>query len=254
MPGDNQNTCDVNGDLVFTDNCFYVFVYDRQGGGIERVSVDASGGQANDWSYSGGLSADGRFVAFTSYATNLVPGDTNGWSDVFVKDRQTGSIERVSVDGSGGQATNGYSQGGVLSADGRFVGFSSYAPNLVPGDTNGDSDAFVKDRHTGAIERVSIDSSGNQAADGGYFSQMTPDGRYVVFLSRSPDLVPGAAGIYTEVFVHDRVTGETSQVSVSTGGIEGNGGSYEAEISADGRFVFFSSAASNLIGVSVIRP
>src|SRR3989454_679011 len=113
----------------------------------ERVSVDSAGSEGNGASTGVALSADGRFVAFTSVATNLVAGDTNGVLDVFVHDRQTGMTERVSVDSAGSEA-NGASTGVALSADGRFVAFTSVAPDLVAEDTNGAADVFVHDRGT----------------------------------------------------------------------------------------------------------
>ena len=146
-----------------------IFVKDRVTGAIERVNTDNAGGQADLQSNSGNpsISNDGRFVAFESTAANLMLGDSNGLADIFVKDRQTGEIERVSVDGNGNQAASGTRIVGSfnpsISADGRFVAFQSDAANLVPGDTNQMSDVFVHDRQTGQTVRVSADSSGNQA-------------------------------------------------------------------------------------------
>jgi WD40-like Beta Propeller Repeat len=118
------------------------------GNGTERVSVDSAGNQGNLPSYSTAISANGRFIAFYSYADNLVAGDTNGETDIFVHDRKTGATERVSVDSAGNQGNN-FSGGSAISANGRFVAFWSDADNLVPGDTNGQTDAFVHDRKTG---------------------------------------------------------------------------------------------------------
>src|SRR5204862_2107304 len=134
---------------------------DRLTGTTERVSVASGGTEGNDASLGFALSADGRFVAFQSDATNLVAGDTNGATDVFVYDRQTGMTERVSVASDGTQANNASSYP-VLSADGRFVAFDSAATNLVAGDTNGATDVFVHDRQTGATERASVASGGAQ--------------------------------------------------------------------------------------------
>src|SRR5229473_1141645 len=119
----------------------------------ERVSVASDGTEGNDASLGSALSADGRFVAFDSAASDLVAADTNGVSDVFVHDRQTGATERVSVDSAGTQA-NGSSFGGALSADGRFVAFTSAAPDLVAGDTNGAADVFVHDRGATAADQI----------------------------------------------------------------------------------------------------
>jgi hypothetical protein len=125
----------------------------------DRVSVDGAGDQSNADSDSPSISGDGHFVAFASRASDLVGGDTNQSVDVFVRDSETGATERVSVDTRGVQAASG-GVGAAISADGRFVAFSSDSPDLVPGDTNGVSDVFVHDRTTGATERVSVDSSG----------------------------------------------------------------------------------------------
>src|SRR5436189_117254 len=124
-----------------------------------RVSVASGGTEGDDASLGSALSADGRFVAFDSDATNLVAGDTNGATDVFVHDRQTGTTERVSVASDGTQANN-VSSYPALSADGRFVAFQSDATNLVVGDTNGKTDVFVHDRQTGTTARASVASGG----------------------------------------------------------------------------------------------
>ena len=146
----------------------------------ERVSVDSAGNQGNGRSVEPSISADGRFVAFQSRASNLVAGDTNGREDIFVHDRQTGETERVSVDSAGNQG-NRFSGRTFLSTDGRFVLFNSSSNNLVAGDTNGFMDVFVHDRQTGVTERVSVDSAGNQ----GNFQSLRPsisaDGRFVAY-------------------------------------------------------------------------
>jgi hypothetical protein len=112
-------------------------------GDTTRVSVDSSGNQANNGATYPAISSDGRFVAFVSGANNLVPGDTNGRQDVFVRDRQTGTTERVSLSSSGAQPNTHTGSTVSISADGRFVAFVSNATNLVPGDTNRKSDIFV---------------------------------------------------------------------------------------------------------------
>jgi Tol biopolymer transport system component len=219
----------VVGDLnAFPD----VFVRDRQTGTTERASVDSAGVEGNDWSESGSISADGRFVAFHSLASNLVAGDTNAIWDVFVHDRQTGTTERVSVDSAGIEG-NDASNEPSISGDGRFVAFTSFASNLVAGDTNGDPDVFVRDRLLGTTERVSLSSAG---AEGGHPSTMpsiSPDGRFVAFCSRSGNLVPGDTNgnSFEDVFVRDRLLGTTDRVSVGSGGQQGNGPSLRPSIS-----------------------
>lgn len=133
-------------------------------GTTTRVSIDSAGGEANGLSIWPSISADGRYVAFQSNASNLVADDTNEAGDIFVHDLQLGTTTRVNVDSAGGQANGGNS--GIfpsISADGRYVAFSSFADNLVPGDTNGASDIFVRDLELGTTTRVSVDSAGGQA-------------------------------------------------------------------------------------------
>jgi len=229
-----------------------VFVHDRLTGTTSRISVATGGAQGNNLSTSPALSADGRVVAFHSYANNFVTGDSNGESDVFVHDRLTATTTRVSV-ATGGTEGNGGSYEPALSADGRFVAFSSRASNLVTGDTNSSWDAFVHDRLTGTTTRVSIATSGAQVnhsyCDIGCAPlrpAISADGRVVAFHSHANNLVTGDTNDASDVFVHDRLTTTTTRVSVATGGPQGNGDSYDVTVSADGRFVAFDSWASNL--------
>jgi len=218
-------------------------------GNTTRVSVALDGTQANDHSVDPSMSADGRYVAFESKASNLVSGDTNGEQDIFVHDRQTGQTTRVSVASDGTQARSGTIYGSLspsISADGRYVAFHSYATNLVSGDTNLSSDVFVHDRQTGQTTRVSVASDGTQANNVSADPSISADGRYVAFVSFADNLVSGDTG-YVDVFVHDRQTGQTTRVSVATGGGQANGNSYGPSISADGRYVAFESDATNLV-------
>ena len=223
-------------------------------GTTTRVSVANDGTQGNLWSYEPAISADGRFVAFASRANNLVPGDTNESQDIFVHDRVTGIIERVSVasNGTQGNDDSGYNwstmHGLSISADGRFVAFESRANNLVSGDTNGYiDDVFVHDCLTGQTVRVSVASDGTQGNGNSLGVSISADGQYVAFESCADNLVPGDANGGYDVFVHDRLTGQTERVSVASDGTEGIGGSGHSSISADGRYVAFESDAYNLI-------
>ncbi len=186
-------------------------------------------------------------MAFFSFASNLVSGDTNNRGDVFIRDRQTGVTERVSLTASDGQATGSESGHASISDDGRYVAFASEAGNLVPGDTNGTQDVFVRDRQAGTTERVSVDSSGGQV-DNGNDTQpvISGDGRFVAFHSVAADLVPGDTNNSLDVFVHDRQTGLTERSSVDSNGAQANRASTFPSISANGRFVAFGSAATNL--------
>ncbi len=210
------------------------------------------GVQGDNYSSNPSISSDGRFVAFESAATNLVPGDTNGSLDVFVYDRQTDTIERVSVDSSvpGVQGDNN-SYTSSISSDGRFVAFESDATNLVPGDTNGRIDIFVYDRQTDVIERVSVDSSvpGVQGNDYSSNSSISSDGRFVAFYSAATNLVPGDTNGRIDIFVYDRQTDVIERVSVdsSVPGVQGNDSSAAPSISSNGRLVAFESDATNLV-------
>lgn len=223
-----------------------IFIHDRQTGVTSRASVSTSGAQANDSSFSAALSADARFVAFTSLASNLVLGDSNGEPDVFVRDRAAGTTTRVSV-GPGGIQGNGICSAESISADGRFVAFTSLADNLVTGDSNGVNDVFVHDRATGSTTRVSVDSSGGEGNDNSGRPSISADGRFVAFHSGSTAFVPGDANADEDVFVHDRSTGETSLVSVDSAGIQGDHSALTPSISADGRFVAFGSGSTRLV-------
>lgn len=217
-----------------------------------RVSVSATGTEADDGSNSPAVSTDGRYVAFSSFATNLVPSDTNGRADIFLVDRAEGTIERASVS-SGEDQGDGHSLAPTISADGRFVAYFSTSSNLVPGDTNGVSDVFVRDRLAGHTSRVSVSSDGGQGNAQSRGGEISADGRFVAFHSEASNLVPEDTNgdpwpfIGTDVFVHDRMTGVTERVSVSSSGEQGNNESYATSISANGHLVAFYSFASNLV-------
>lgn len=218
--------------------------------GITRASVDSSGGQANGASGMFGanvdISGNGRFVTFTSSATNLVAGDTNGQSDVFVRDLETQTTELISAT-PGGAVGSGVSNGASISATGRFVTFNSGAADLVAGDTNGTLDVFVRDRLLGTTELVSISSAEAQGNSLSAWGTATPDGRFVTFHSYATNFAPGDMNGATDIFVRDRQLGTTELVSVSTLGVQANGLSQVPRISADGSLVFFESVASNLV-------
>ncbi|MCH8815339.1 MAG: PD40 domain-containing protein [Chloroflexi bacterium] len=224
-----------------------VFVHDRQTGTTERVSVSTSGTEGDLTSFKSYISGDGRHVAFTSLAGNLVTGDTNGVQDIFVHDRQTGETTRLSVS-TGGQEGNGDSERPGMSDDGRYVVFDSAASTLVADDTNGTPDVFVHDRQTGTTTRVSLDSQGAQGDGRSTHSAISGDGRYVVFDSWTTNLVTGDTNGVGDVFVHDLQTGATERVSLDSSGNQANGESrYPPALNEDGRYVAFTSVANNLV-------
>jgi Tol biopolymer transport system component len=229
-----------------------VFVHDNLTGLTDLVSVSSSGVQSNGaYNQEPAISGDGRYVAFWSSASNLVPNDTNNTADIFVRDRQTGITERVSVNSVGEEVIGGGSSDRPgISPDGRYVTFTSTAPNLVDGDTNNSLDVFVHDRQTGVTERVSVTSGGAEvgnAVSGSGTPSISADGRYVSFISSAADLVVGDTNNVDDVFIHDRVTGTTQRVSVDSAGAQANATSAYPEISGDGRSVAFESSASNLV-------
>ncbi len=215
-------------------------------GDIERVSLGLGGAEGDGPAEFASLSADGRFVAFDSDATNLVEGDTNARTDVFVHDRATGDTERVSVSSSGAQAAFGSSREPAISADGRFVAFHSTASDLAPGDENSLDDVFVHDRETGETERLSP-SAVDFGSTGSDAVSISADGRFVAFESTYDDLVPGDGNGALDVFVNDRQTGTTERVSVNSAGAEAEEASFNASISADGRLVAFISNSGDLV-------
>ncbi len=273
---------------------------------IRRVSVSATGGQTDRATDTPVISDNGRYIAFASAATNLVPGDTNNEPDIFVTDRVTGAVKRVNVSSSGAQAHHLDYEGSFgpsISGDGRYIAFASFADNLVPGDTNASLDGFVHDQRTGRTFRVTLNAAGEQAAGGGVSiddsgrfvsfisspSRMIPgsddnfdavyhrdlrtgavnrvdlstagdkpdsisgvarisgDGRHVVFQSWGAGLDPRDTNTEPDVFLHNRATGVTELVSVTSAGVSGNGASMGFAVSADGRYVSFTSYASDLL-------
>ncbi len=222
---------------------FILVLRDRTLGTTELVSVDRTGTHARA-AQDASISADGRYVAFASAANDLVPDDTNGVQDIFVRDRLQRRTARISVSSRGTQS-NCYQWGTSISADGRYVAFNSCADNLVADDANGDYDVFVRDRVAQATARVSRAMPGGQDRGGVVDSTISADGRFVAFSTSAP-LVPDDTNGATDVFVRDRSTGQTERVSIDTNERESNGDSAGAAMSADGRYVAFWSNAHNL--------
>ncbi|HUP78871.1 MAG TPA: hypothetical protein VM260_09970, partial [Pirellula sp.] len=222
-----------------------IFVKDLTTGTTTRVSTNSAGTQANSTSVQASISGDGKFVTFTSNASNLVSGDSNGLQDIFVKDLTTGTTTRVSTDSNGTQADS-HSYEPSISSDGKFVTFVSDASNLVSGDFNGFRDIFVKDLTTGTTTRVSMDSNGTQANNYSDQPSISGDGKFITFMSGASNLVDGDTNNTTDIFVKDLTTGATTRVNTGSNGIQANGDSQDPSISGDGKFVTFTSDASNL--------
>ena len=224
-----------------------VFVRDLVSGTTTRVSVGPSGAEGDGDSSDANLSADGRFVAFESAATNLVAGDTNGVLDVFVRDLATGVTQRVSVGPLGEQALAA-SADPYLSEDGAFCAFDTESSALVPGDTNFKIDVLVKDLVSGALTRASLGPSGEQPDWDCYDAVLSGDGRFVVFFSKATNLAgtSDTNGV-EDIFLRDLALGTTERVSVGFLGQQGNGVSLYPAVSPEGRFVVFDSVSTNLV-------
>ncbi|HEV2756770.1 MAG TPA: PKD domain-containing protein [Actinomycetota bacterium] len=210
------------------------------------VSVTPSGQAGNGVSDHAVVTPDGRYVAFRSSASNLVPNDTNGRHDVFVRDLQTGVTDRVSIANNGDEAGDEIERRISISSDGRYVAFESRAI-LVAYDYNNDWDVFVRDRWAGTTTSVSLTPSGTTGNLGSYFPSMTPDGRFVAFHAWSSDLVPGDVNGQPDIFLRDRSTGQTSLVSVTSGGGQSDNISDLPTITSDGRYIAFRSLSTTFI-------
>jgi len=242
----------VSGD---TNNAVDVFLHDRdpdgngtfdEGNGVTTcVSVSSAGTLGNYLSLGAAVSDDGRYVAFQSSSTNLVSGDTNQRTDVFLRDVVAGTTIAISVDVTGTTLCNDWCYLPVISGDGARVAFASEATNLVAGDTNGMRDVFVRDWAAGTTVRASVDSSGVEGNWESYDPCLSGDGSVVAFLSWSTNLVPIDVNLMVDVFVHELATGATSLVSVDSNTNQGNSVSIRPWLNFDGSVVAFESAADN---------
>ncbi len=229
------------------DNAFEdVFVFDRRTRALERVSVPYSGGEVDGDSVAPAISADGRYVAFVSNATNLVLGGTDGRWNVFVRDRQSKRTRVVTVSLTGADA-DGDSDFPSISDDGRFVAYTSTAENLVASDGNGFQDIFVTEVGSRTTMLVSVDSRRNQADGHSFFPVISRDGSFVAYSSDARNLVPNDTNSVRDVFVYDRARRTVVRASVSTAGAQGNGPSDFASLNGDGSVVAFASLADNLV-------
>jgi Tol biopolymer transport system component len=233
----------VSGD---TNGVEDVFVFDRVNRTTERVSLSGQGEAGNGDSYDPAISADGRYVAFTSAASNLTPGDSNDELDIFVRDRDEGATVLASV-GPQGAMGDGPSVAPTISADGRVVAFESDADSLVAQDENHTGDVFVRDLVAEVTRLVSVGGLGVQTESPSFGAAISADGSSVAFESFSSKLVPDDTNGALDVFVADVRSGDIDRVSRATGGGQANDRSYSPSISADGRMVAFASFADNVV-------
>ncbi len=244
---------DTNGDGICDTDCDDnnrddIFVRDLILNQTTLVSRHTNGALGNDDSTDPDISADGRYVAFWSDASNLVNDDTNGRVDAFVRDRQANVTVRASVTDDGAQAPNGCSFRGMpsISADGRYVAFAARDP-LVSGDTNGTADIYVRDLVANRTLRASLGIGGVQPQNDCLEPSISADGRYVAFGCSDRNLVPQVDGVFEDIFVRDLLMGQTICAAVSSSGQRANSFSQMPAVSADGRYVAFESYASNLV-------
>ncbi len=225
-----------------------VFVRDRATGKTIRVSVSSTGEQGNEDSSRPDISAGGRYVVYDSSSTNLVDNpDTNAVLDVFRYDRTTQTTTLVS-ESPAGAAGNASSFGAAISANGRFVAFTSDATDLTTQAASGARDVYVRDLQTGKTRIASLKVDGTAAGGGANSPAISPNGRFVAFESFASDIVPGDTNDNFDVFLRDRKLAQTTMVSVDSSGVEGvDGGSFQPAISDDGHLIAFASDATNLV-------
>ncbi|MDC0357955.1 discoidin domain-containing protein [Oligoflexia bacterium] len=224
-------------------NVFDIFVYDRQQGQAELVSVSSSSTQSNASCGEAFISGTGRFVVFQCFDTNIVSGDNNAKLDIFVRDRTAGTTTLASVN-TAGQIADDHGYNGTISDDGRYLVWDSRAQNLIANDNNNTSDVFIRDLQTGNTGLASINSMGIQANDESDFPHISGDGNYLVFQSFSTNLVSGTAN--RNIFLHNRVTDENYLVSADLNG-NATAENFFPSISDDGRFIAFDSISPNMV-------
>src|SRR5215472_10679158 len=215
------------------------------------ASSSASGVPSNGFSMQGGFSPDGTHLSFWSRSTNIVPGATSSFSELYLKDLKTGAVSIVSSDANGVEGNsdssnpNNSSQILMFSPDGTRIVFESAATNLIPAGANGHQHIVIKDLMTGAVTIVSVDANGIQGNGNSMDFTFSPDGTTVAFDSASTNLTQGGtAG--NQVFVKDLMTGAVTLVSTDSNGVAGNGASSFPVFSPDGTQVGFVSTSTNL--------
>ena len=226
-----------------------VFAFDYDTGLTDLVSVSLNGtSPSNGRSSDYGVSGDGQRIVFESTGDNLVINDSNGQSDVFLRDLESNNTTLVSTTADGLASANGESADPVISLDGNLVAFESSATDLAPGDADVLSDIYLMDLAAGTVSLVSRSPISGLSGNGvSYDPLLTEDGGTVLFESTASDLVTGDANSFYDVFAHEIDSGNTELISIArTGLTSGNGNSFDPSVSSDGRYVVFESSSSNL--------
>jgi Tol biopolymer transport system component len=235
----NLTTTDNNGNID-------VFLRDRVADVTTCCSLTSGGKTGNNYSQYPTLTADGRYVAFESLASDLVANDHNACSDVFVYDASTGALARVSVTSNGAEA-NSPSHTASISADGRYVVFTSLATNLSASDTNNKADVYVRDLVLGTTTLVSTDASGTVGNNTSWDASISDDGGLVAFRSLATNFGATDTGAFYDVFLKDVVTGAIVRVSSKPGGAEADNESFQARVCGDGSKVFYTTLATDIL-------
>jgi Tol biopolymer transport system component len=225
----------------------HIYVYDRIGDVLERVSVATDGTPGNKTSWGASMSADGGFVAFISEADNLDPvrGDANGAWDIFLRDL-SGTTTRITPDPGAGESETGRYRGLQLNADGTYLVFTTNLDSLSTADSNGDWDVYVYDFAADQFLLVSQDATGAAAGALDGITSISDDGRLVSFVSTASGIVAGGANGREQVYVRDLVAGSTELVSVNLTGGPAAGGAWSSSISGDGSLVLFAAQDNDL--------
>ena len=213
---------------------------------IKRISMASNGVESNGFSSGVSIDDDGRYIIFSSSATNLVPNDNNNSTDIFIYDRTEKTVELIDLTPNNTEADAPISIGSI-SGNGRYITFASNATNLVANDTNGQRDIFIYDRTENTTELVSVATGGTQANDLNLFNAISDDGRYVAFESMASNLVANDTNGSRDIFVRDRVANTTERINVASNGTQANDLASLDSISDDGRYITFSSSANNLV-------
>ena len=224
-----------------------VFTYDRRLRTSQLVSIGYTGGLANNISLDPGISANGRYVIFDSPASNITPGDTNGYYDVFLTDMLLHKTIRISLGVNGQQPDAEAYSWGAIAGDGIRIAFASVASTLVPDDTNNVSDIFVRDMTSGELRRISVANDGTEANGASDHPIISLDGNYLAFASAASNLVPGDTNNVNDIFVYSWWDRQIFRASLAADGTQANGDCVVASLSEDGRYVAFSSTADNLV-------
>ncbi len=244
--GVNNTYTDYNGYGAQYQN---VYVRDMNTNYVDLVNATSSGGPGNSSAYGDAITPDGRYVEFESSATDLTPGNDAGHNQVFMRDMVTGQTKIVSLDTNGISGGSSYSYGGEISANGRYVFYTSYAQDLTAQPLTGNGDVFMRDTWSNITTLVSVSTNGATGSDkGSYLDAITPDGRYVVFESYSSNLSPvPATNSVDNLFLRDTVAGTTTLVTVNPAGTQSASGySSNPGITPDGAWIVFASHATNL--------